>query len=838
MSVNPPPRTLPTVTHIPIFSGRSDFNAWNNGVRSLILYLGYTGHIVNQPASGTIPRPDRLPTYPPCLTATPSATELTASRVWWEEDNVVSHVLTSRLTATVLSILPFDDDDESLTPRTARSVYELLRQLYSVHDHTSSSALYSDLCNLQCGNRVLDYVTKWRAGVTQLRAARFTISSRMIIERFLDRLPTSVPYDILRFRTFETINDIPVDDIAAFIKITDEVLKIDNTYRRTSNNRSAPTRSSNAVPHATPSTQSLSSSHATPTHSITTTKPQSQSRSSLVCANCGLVGHTVNKCFKAGGGLEGKRDQYLASRVRVQAHLAQLIDVIDGNFMDDPDPPHTPSLLDTTEPDIIVESEIPLPSVAALSLTPAIAPAPVSDIVDTVNDDLLFEYYVLGESKNFAFSALQDFSALLDLQSPSVAFTASVFPFNALFDSGCTNHIFRERHVFWTYDTTRATPVKTANCGFLNTLARGSVRFRLTSGDRSAVFVLKDCLHAPDAPLNLISVGAMTEKGATFTFAPGHTSVLFPTPQPSVPDFLFPATLLHRLSFLNCDFVLPSSSSSVSSTVDPDMALVASFPAVPLTPDLWHRRFGHVGRAATRAALTKNYATGLVYEGQFDNSTCIPCLIGKQPQRPFTHHGHRATTIGGLVHIDICGPFPTLTSQKHNSFISILDDCSNFGHIGLLHKRNEAYQFYVRTEAQIELISNSRVVAVRMDGAPELSEGLMGTHLRNRGITIQVTAPYAHQQNGKAERYIRTIEDDMQTLLADSGLPFSFWGWAVRTAQYLRNRLPTTVLPAGVTPYESYHNRKPDLSHLRVWGCQCFVLIPPELRSKGGTSSF
>ena len=84
-----------------------------------------------------------------------------------------------------------------------------------------------------------------------------------------------------------------------------------------------------------------------------------------------------------------------------------------------------------------------------------------------------------------------------------------------------------------------------------------------------------------------------------------------------------------------------------------------------------------------------------------------------------------------------------------------------------------------------------------MDGAPELCEGSMGAHLRNCGTTVQVTAPYAHQQNGKAECYIRTLEDDMQTLLANSGLPFSFWGWAVCTAQYLRNCLPTSVLPTG-----------------------------------------
>ena len=245
----------------------------------------------------------------------------------------MSHILTSRLTTGVLSILPFNDDDESVTLRTARTVYDLLRQLYSVHDYTSSSALYSELCNLQCRGRVLDYVTKWRAGIAQLRAARFNVSFCMVIEWFLDRLPTSVPYDILCFRTMENINNITANDITAFIKLTDEVLRIDSTYRCTSNTRSIPTRFMNSVP---PATTSLSSSLST----VTATKPF-QSRSSLVCSNCGLPGHTIDKCFKTGGGLEGKRDQYLASRTRIQAHLAQITELINSNLIDEPDPPCT-----------------------------------------------------------------------------------------------------------------------------------------------------------------------------------------------------------------------------------------------------------------------------------------------------------------------------------------------------------------------------------------------------------------------------------------------------------------------------------------------------------------
>ena len=54
----------------------------------------------------------------------------------------------------------------------------------------------------------------------------------------------------------------------------------------------------------------------------------------------------------------------------------------------------------------------------------------------------------------------------------------------------------------------------------------------------------------------------------------------------------------------------------------------------------------------------------------------------------------------------------------------------------------------------------------------------------------------------------------------------------------VRNRVPTSTLPLDQTPHEAFYGTKPDLSHLRVWGCQCFATIPPELSSKGGNRRF
>src|SRR5271168_260276 len=122
-------KTLPTVTHIPILSGRTDFGAWNDGVRTLLLHLGYLGHVSDPPPAGFTPLPDRVPTYPPPLSDPPFLAELSAHKIWWERDNVASHVLLSRLSSVFRSLLPYDDGD-SVSPCTSRVIYEILRETY------------------------------------------------------------------------------------------------------------------------------------------------------------------------------------------------------------------------------------------------------------------------------------------------------------------------------------------------------------------------------------------------------------------------------------------------------------------------------------------------------------------------------------------------------------------------------------------------------------------------------------------------------------------------------------------------------------------------------------
>ena len=63
-------------------------------------------------------------------------------------------------------------------------------------------------------------------------------------------------------------------------------------------------------------------------------------------------------------------------------------------------------------------------------------------------------------------------------------------------------------------------------------------------------------------------------------------------------------------------------------------------------------------------------------------------------------------------------------------------------------------------------------------------------------------------------------------------LPLSFWGYALKTAAFTLNRAPSKSVK--MTPYELWFGKKPNLSFLKVWGCDAYVkkLQPDKLEPK------
>ena len=68
-------------------------------------------------------------------------------------------------------------------------------------------------------------------------------------------------------------------------------------------------------------------------------------------------------------------------------------------------------------------------------------------------------------------------------------------------------------------------------------------------------------------------------------------------------------------------------------------------------------------------------------------------------------------------------------------------------------------------------------------------------------------------------------------MLNGAGLGQELWAEAVDTACYLVNRSPSLALE-DKTPQEVWTSKKPSLSHLRVFGCDAYVNVPKEKRTK------
>ena len=187
--------------------------------------------------------------------------------------------------------------------------------------------------------------------------------------------------------------------------------------------------------------------------------------------------------------------------------------------------------------------------------------------------------------------------------------------FNSVLDLGCTNHIIRDCSLFWTYHTSLAILVQTVNCGVLETLAKGDVKFRVQCGQQSVVLVLRDCLHAPSAPINLLLAGAMQERRMHVHFDEDATIIYFSSDYPVLAGLHIRAMVMHRLSFLKCDFLIPP-----APLMDGTEVAFPTFQVPEKTSVLWHHHLCHLGMDATQAILTKNYAMGVDWTGTFDHS--------------------------------------------------------------------------------------------------------------------------------------------------------------------------------------------------------------------------
>jgi hypothetical protein len=68
-------------------------------------------------------------------------------------------------------------------------------------------------------------------------------------------------------------------------------------------------------------------------------------------------------------------------------------------------------------------------------------------------------------------------------------------------------------------------------------------------------------------------------------------------------------------------------------------------------------------------------------------------------------------------------------------------------------------------------------------------------------------------------------------MIHDQSLPMHLWEEASSTVVYMQNRSPHKIY-GNKTPEEVFTGKKPEVSHLRIFGCQVSIHVPKEKRTK------
>ncbi|PKU82566.1 Retrovirus-related Pol polyprotein from transposon TNT 1-94 [Dendrobium catenatum] len=188
-------------------------------------------------------------------------------------------------------------------------------------------------------------------------------------------------------------------------------------------------------------------------------------------------------------------------------------------------------------------------------------------------------------------------------------------------------------------------------------------------------------------------------------------------------------------------------------------------------------------------------------------------------------------TLLSLIHSDVWGPAPVDSVQGYRYYVIFIDDFSRFTWLFPLRQKSEVFETFVSFKNQVEKYTAHTIKTIRTDGGTEFLNNNFNQFLVAQGIRHQVSCPYTPEQNGVAERKHRHVIETARTLLKTASVPFKHWPEAVITSVYLINRLPST-LTSPLTPFELLHRTKPEYTHLRIFGCACYPLLPPHSHHK------
>ena len=237
------------------------------------------------------------------------------------------------------------------------------------------------------------------------------------------------------------------------------------------------------------------------------------------------------------------------------------------------------------------------------------------------------------------------------------------------------------------------------------------------------------------------------------------------------------------------------------------------FQGTPMIPDgllLRHQRGSGViggiheaGGHANSDTVKKSLDQGTIVLDKDERSldkeyTCMSCAVAKATRCNHvsgSRDKYMIETPFYLVHSDLLVLSFKYTKEERSKgselryIVTYLCNYTKFNVCFYLKDKSEVEPTFRKYCAYIKNKFKTDISYFHTDMGKEYQSNSMKDYYRSNGITHITTNGYASMENGLAERFNRTIRDDMRTNLLDSGIDNRFWPYVMEYSSMIRNKL-------------------------------------------------
>lgn len=202
-----------------------------------------------------------------------------------------------------------------------------------------------------------------------------------------------------------------------------------------------------------------------------------------------------------------------------------------------------------------------------------------------------------------------------------------------------------------------------------------------------------------------------------------------------------------------------------------------------------HRRLGHPSRRKT-IATARHWGITLTDVPTAARAGCAACAYAKAHRVPIpkTTERKRNPSVGHLIYSDVKGPL-TLSQKGYAYLIGFIDYKSRYVMVYPMKKKTETTQCLHRfVRAMINRMQLRGRCTLFTDNGTEYRNEQFAAACVSYGIDREYSPPYTPEANAVIERVWRTLDNKVQAMLYEQGLPYKdFWPFAYMYAASLYN---------------------------------------------------